>query len=155
MGFFSNLFKEPPLPTKENTSYYEMELTSASYFQDDIKKFMQKVAPIDMDYFAENFGNHNILYKYDVYKTCDFTFLEDNKNKHDPNAMYIYSRMHNLSYVPQTYSKRIREWNSNHKIYNPTIIISGGPCKILNDNGMISIEEYQFKILLKFLVKNY
>lgn len=155
MGFFSELFKEPQQPTKDNTTYYEMELTSAAYSQDEIKRYMQKVAPISMDYFADNFGDRKILFKYDVYRTCDFNILTDNKNEHDPNAMYIFAKLCKLSYVPQRYSKRIREWSKTNKIYNPTLIIHSGPCKILHNNGLVSEEDCQFKLTLKFLVKNY
>ena len=74
MGFF-DLFKEQQEPTKENTTYYELDMTSAAYYQDDLKKLVEKIVPIDKDYFADNFKGRQILYKYGIFETCELNFF--------------------------------------------------------------------------------
>ena len=154
MGFF-DLFKEQQEPTKDNTTYYELDMTSAAYYQDDLKKLVEKIVPIDNDYFADNFKNCQTLYKYGIFETCELNFFEDKKNDHDPNAVSVNWRLRQIGYVPMTHSAQFREWLKKRKIYNPSIVIYDGPIKILRDDNLVTVEEHPFKITLKFFVKNY
>lgn len=143
---------------KYNFKEIEYEITSAAYFQSELKKIVEKSCPINNRYISEEyFENDTTVWKFDPCKVKNVRFEIDKKNKHDPNAIKIIAgsgmlNMTTIGYIPQDENIRFKELLDKKKIYNINLIIYGGEKKIITKKGTIN-DKINFKVILKILIK--
>lgn len=136
----------------------EYHITSATYFQKEIEKLVDKISPINNRYLTEQFSETNmVVWKYDQCKIKNVRFEKDPKNKHDPNAIKIIAGtkmldMTQIGYIPQSENAKFKSLLDKKRIYNINLIIYGGEKKIIAKNNTIN-EKEDYKVILRILIK--
>lgn len=153
MAFFDFL-KEP---TKDELYEIEYDITSSSYFQNEIEKLMEKGGVINNRYITEKYNEKNMLvYKYQPLYFKRYLFDKDPKNPHDKNAIKIiaFAGMTSLQigFIPSDKNVQFSKLKKEGKIYNVNLWISGGPKKVIAKNDVTNIDD-RYHVHLKILFR--
>lgn len=151
-----DVFKDEP--TKEELIEIELDINSASYYQDAIEKLISKIMPINNRFILETFFENNmVVWKFNPCLVKNVKFEKDPKNEHDPNAIKIIAGssmidMVLIGYIPQDINEKFAWLIDNKKIYNINLTIIGGPKKIISKNNTV-LDDNLYKVKLKVIVK--